>query len=236
MGMDQARRPQAKTVAVATGAALAVVLSVGWWTTRSKSAPPSLASADERVASASARGTEPESPAPPARAQPELEAPQGEAPVRKARRQQPPRFVRVPPPPPARTAQTGHELAKDNPHVLAAISGAAHGEQVTEAEYRAGGQCIRDLARRNPELVDSTDTVRGMFIVTVSTKGQEGRVMDMEGRGNEDREMFDCLRKARAWLSGRPFPAPGAPDGTTKIEWPYRVRVGARPRAAVSPN
>jgi hypothetical protein len=58
---------------------------------------------------------------------------------------------------------------------------------------------------------------------------QQARVVDIEGRGKEDKEMFDCLRKSRVWLSGQPFPAPGAPDGTTKVEWPYRVVVKGRP-------
>jgi hypothetical protein len=226
---DQGPRPRTKVFAIGIGATVGVALFGAWWWFRAEQVPPLPRAAKDSIATrhdlteSRSSAQEPSAPkrersAPPARG-------------RKPAWREPPRFVKSPASPPEPSVpQNGYELAKDNPKALDAISGAAHGSNVTEAEFRAGTQCVRDLAKRNPELVDA-NTVRGVYVVTVSFKAEEGRVIDIEGRGKEDREMFDCLRKTRTWLSGEPFPAPGAPDGTTKIEWPYRVAVKARPAA-----
>jgi hypothetical protein len=120
-------------------------------------------------------------------------------------------------------------MAKENPRVLDAISGAAHSADVSEAEFRAGGQCIRDFAHRRQDLIDATGMIRGMYLVSVEIRNEEGRVVGIAAKGGEDEEMFDCLRQNRVWLSGKPFPAKGAPDGTTTIEWPYRLNSGKPP-------
>jgi hypothetical protein len=149
------------------------------------------------------------------------------------RRLQPPRFV-VPPAPTRIATSNGHELDRENPNLMAAISGAAHGKDVTEAEFKAGVACIRELGRRQPALIDATNMIRGAYVVTIETRGEEAHVVAIEGRGKEDKETFECLRKNRVWLSGQKFPAPGAPDGLTKLEWPYRVgapRLGPPPGA-----
>jgi hypothetical protein len=114
--------------------------------------------------------------------------------------------------------------------VLDAISGAAHGEDVvSEAEFRAGTRCIRDFGDRRADLIDSTGYLRGMYLVTVEIHKEEGHVVGIKGTGGEDEELFDCLRRNRVWLSGKPFPAKGAPDGSATIEWPYRINSGKPP-------
>jgi type IV secretory pathway VirB10-like protein len=240
MGMDPARVPVRKshraTIAGVAVAAVVVALVVSWWTARPKSAALEGATAREAVIATGGTVVLPETPTPPTQTRQETEASAPAAAVPNSKRRAPPRFVRSSPSPSSPPARTGQELAKDNPQVLAAISGAAHGEHVTDAEYKAGGQCVRDFAKRIPEIVDSADTARGSLTITVSTKAEEGRVVDIEGGGKEDPELFDCLRKARPWLSGRTFSAPGAPDGITKIEWPYRTRVGPARKVPASTN
>jgi hypothetical protein len=136
----------------------------------------------------------------------------------------------APTPPPT----DGHALGRESPLLLDAISGAAHGSQVTPEEFLAGTTCIRELGKRKAALIGPDSTIRGAYVVTVATTNQQSRVVQIEGKGGEDQEMFDCLRKNRVWLSGQPFPAPGAPDGTVRLEWPYRV--ATKPSAPAQPS
>jgi hypothetical protein len=126
-------------------------------------------------------------------------------------------------------ARDGREVVWDDPKLRDAVAAAAHGPNVTLDEFRAGVACLRAFGQRRPDAIDATGILRGVCTITVETRGEQSRVTRMTGRGQEDPELFNCLRKSRTWLSGKPFPAPGVKDGTATVEWPYRVVTSAGP-------
>jgi hypothetical protein len=215
----------AARLGVAAGALL-LAGAAGWWLLRAEPLSPAPGAPPVIVAAP------PGSPAP----DPVPRAEDPPAPPRKPARR-PPRFVTEPAPAapaPTPPATDGHALGRESPLLLDAISGAAHGSQVTPEEFLAGTTCIRELGKRKAALIGPDSTIRGTYVVTVATTNQQSRVVQIEGKGGEDQEMFDCLRKNRVWLSGQPFPAPGAPDGTVRLEWPYRV--ATKPSAPARPS
>jgi hypothetical protein len=137
----------------------------------------------------------------------------------------PPRFVPQPgaAKAPALVAKDGREVVWDDPKLRDAVAAAAHGPGVTLDEFRAGVACLREFAKRRPDSIEASGILRGVCTLTVETRGEQTRVVKMTGRGQEDDELFNCLRKSRAWMSGKPFPAPGVKDGTAVVEWPYRL-------------
>jgi hypothetical protein len=124
---------------------------------------------------------------------------------------------------PALVSQDGREVVREDPKLRDAVAAAAHGPGVTMEEFRAGVGCLRAYGERRPDAIDATGILRGVCAITVETKGEQSRVVKMTGMGQEDSEFFNCLRRSRVWLSGKPFPAPGVKDGTAKVEWPYRL-------------
>jgi hypothetical protein len=120
-------------------------------------------------------------------------------------------------------SRDGREVVWDDPKLRDAVAAAAHGPDVTLEEFRAGVACLRDFGKRHPASIDSAGILRGVCTLTVETRGGQSRVVKIAGRGQEDPALFDCLRKNRGWMSGKPFPAPGVKDGTAEVEWPYRL-------------
>jgi hypothetical protein len=113
--------------------------------------------------------------------------------------------------------------------VTGAVSDAAHGPDTTKEQRRATGQCIREFGLRRPDAVTEGTRVEGAFTATVVVEKEQARTIKLQGGGTEDETMLRCLEERTHWLSGKPFAAPGAPDGETTVEWPYSISLRGPP-------